>query len=162
MIIYNNGATGTLKPPILNGIDEINTNDSIAINAPNVLTFNAVDANINAGSINYITSGLSIQSVNLDQGTGDYVLTVQGTYSISVNFLMVISAETLNINSSFPIIFNNAIVIGSLTTAEILSLTPQEGCQIYNITLQQMFFYQVSPITGTVLGWYNSTGTIKL
>lgn len=132
-IIYNNGANGTLKPPILNGIEEINNTDSIVLSAPNDVTINSLNFLINNVANNFNTV----------------------TYFLS-------ASDILELNSNNLIKLNTGINFGTLTTIEILALTPSVGMQIFCSTIQQMVFYQVSPITGTVLGWYNSTGTIKL
>jgi hypothetical protein len=133
MINYDNGARGTLSPPTLNDIEGINSNDSLTFNIPNVLNFNAVDTNYNGGSYNITVQGLSINS------------------------------DIINIESNNSINFNNAIVLPSKTTVEIInSISAIVGTCIFCSTINQLVFYQVSPITGTVLGWYNSTGSIKL
>jgi hypothetical protein len=59
-------------------------------------------------------------------------------------------------------LFNQYIFFTGYTTAEILAFTVDAGTQAFCSTINQFVFYQVSPITGLVLGWYNSTGSIKL
>jgi len=153
-INYNNGAAGTLKPPILNGIEEINAPETgaktLQIFARNELDIVTTDVMSFTGPATQFNSSVYWNTTALN-GTWIYDDTLS------------ITAVNLNINSSFPIEFNQAIIIQGFTTAEILAFSPAvEGTMVYCNTINQMVYYQVSPITGITLGWYNSTGTIKL
>lgn len=167
--------TGTLSPPILNDITQVNAPllESIEISSENDITLSPQGMMTIAGTqISIISSG------NFDllgNGTGG-TLNINGfgsllvyDTSLDVDFdveQFLIQTGLYSVNC--PLISLNGqvntglIKVGSSTTANILAITPEEGMQVYNSDEQQMFFYQVSPITGTVLGWYNSTGTILL
>lgn len=160
-IIYNNGANGTLKPPILNNIEFINPigdNVNLTIGSINLLKLTSGNVvEINAHGLGFFSplGYYTIEVSSLQELTENYTIIVNDTLNISAtNFVL---------NSNFPIFINNATIIKGFTTTEILNFSPPyEGTMVYCTTIQQMVFYQVSPITGTVLGWYNSTGTIKL
>jgi hypothetical protein len=111
----------------------------------------------------------NITNINSPAGQGLYLLAdtdfiLQGYGfnqilggDISINANNILSLEGLN-----GIELNAVTKFLGLSTALILALTPQNGMQVFCTTINQMVFYQVSPITGLVLGWYNSTGSIKL
>jgi len=163
MIIYNNGANGTLKPPILNGITRINNTDLTddftldSVTSINILSDGPMSL--------YSNLGLNAQCVQDLQFLSDENINFQSGQNIVFNSADTLVLQSVNtiINSSFPIAINQPIIINGFTTTEILAFSPAVvGSMVFCITINQMVFYQVSPITGTVLGWYNSTGTIKL
>ena len=179
MIIYNNGANGTLKPPILNGIEQINSSNGLDFNvnaAYNVFSsYMELHSNSNillsANSAFLQISPLSMLSAEDINLNAVNTLNLNAVNSnISAENININAVDTLNIQSvnmsiaaSFPIAINQPITLSGFTTAQILAITPAiEGMQVYCTDIQQMVYYQVSPITGTILGWYNSTGTIKL
>lgn len=142
-IIYslNNTGTGTLSPPILNGIEEVNTDTNLTLNSN--------------GTGNIYFNGFSQFLVYNTSATVDFDVS---QYTIQTG-LWQLNCPVINLNG---IVAASLLQISPQTTANILLITAVEGMQVYNSDEQQMFFYQVSPITGTVLGWYNSTGTILL
>jgi hypothetical protein len=158
-IIYDNGAQGTLKPPILNNITEINSplSSNLELNSSNNLTLNSVDSIIIGGEDVFITGNNSFEIL-----TNNQLNIVAENATILANTNFIIAANTFTINSSNFILINTGINFASLTTTNILLITPIIGMQIFCSTINQMVFYQVSPITGITLGWYNSTGTIQL
>lgn len=142
-ILFNNGATGTLKPPILNGITNINSpvGENLTISAGPIMSILADNLEIIGNDTIQITSNL----INFSS-SGDIGIVTPNTLEID--------APNINLNGISKYFY--------YTTAEILLITPVVGMQVFCSTINQMVFYQVSPITGLVLGWYNSTGTIKL
>lgn len=138
------GGTGTLSPPILNGIEEVNTDNNLILNSVGAGTlyfngFNVIQISNVACEFDFL-----IDSINIEAASG---INIQASTTITI---------------SAPIVNLSLIKSVGSTTTGILSITPLVGMQIFNTTLNQMFWYQVSPITGLVLGWYNSTGNIKL
>jgi hypothetical protein len=126
-----------LKPPILNNISEITTLPTLS--------------NLQI----YADSNLS--------------LTAQSNFEIFANGNFAIESQVIDIGgdvsctfSSQNLIFTSPLKAPILTTAQILGQPSINGSIAFCSTINQMVFYQVSPITGLVLGWYNSTGSIKL
>lgn len=134
-ILFNNGASGTLNPPILNGITNINapTGGDLNLLAPNFFRLNSTYGSLTVAFLSFICNYVSLSSTNL-----------------------------FDINANTAINLNSAVKIKSYTTAQILALTPNLGTIVFNSSLNQFFYYQVNPISGVTLGWYNSTGTIQL
>jgi len=61
-----------------------------------------------------------------------------------------------------PYIYMPPLKNTELNTTQILALPTFYGMQVFNTTINQMVYFQNSPITGLIAGWYNATGTIKL
>lgn len=174
-IIYslNNTGTGTLSPPILNGITDINapllesieisSENNITLSPQGLMTIGGNPININASSSLDLTGTGGNFNINGFGSLLVYDASLDVDFDVE-QFLIQTGLYAVNC----PLISLNGIVaafqlqISPKTTANILAITAVEGMQVYNSDEQQMFFYQVSPITGTVLGWYNSTGTILL
>jgi hypothetical protein len=167
--------TGTLSPPILNGITEINAPllESIEISSENDITLSPQGMMTIAGTpISIISSGsMTLEGLGSLLINGFSIVQISNLacdFDFQINSINLETASNINIQCSGNLDLNGNTVnlglvkINSLTTANILAITAVEGMMVYNSTEQQMFFYQVSPITGTVLGWYNSTGTILL
>ena len=161
--------TGTLSPPTLNDIVTINSPaaGSLELSSPNIIKFNAAEIDINSIGVTEIGGDVNITLQNTSEI--NLITAVVGIdCSNNLNILALnkidIGADNeLNLFSNFTININNAIKIGGSDTASILAIpTPVVGTMIYNTTLDGFFYYQKSPITGLVLGWYNATGTIKL
>lgn len=148
-----------LKPPILNNITEINSplTSSLELNSSNNLTLNSVDSILIGGEDVFIDGNNS-----LEISTNNQLNIIAENVAILGYTNFVIAANTFTINSINFILINTGINFASLTTTDILLITPVIGMQIFCSTINQMVFYQVSPITGINLGWYNSTGTIQL
>jgi len=179
MISYNPpAATGTLKPPILDGISNINAPNGVGISiyAENSQMELQADTGVtlNAGtSLNLsANTGIDLLSAGFLNLNADVIINL-----ISAATANIIAATNLNLNGDLTsvigttllsfgsnniISFGNGIQILGFTTAQILALTPSPGQIVFCATINQMVYYQVSPITGITLGWYNSTGTIKL
>jgi len=81
---------------------------------------------------------------------------------IALNSTNVLNITSPEIQLNGLVGFSNPLKLQELTTVEILALSALNGMVVFCSTINQVVFYQVSPITGLVLGWYNSTGTIKL
>jgi DUF4097 and DUF4098 domain-containing protein YvlB len=144
----NNTGTGTLSPPILNGIEQINSDTNIEVNTNSSLTLNCTSGNIYFNGFDQFLVYNASATVDFD------VL----LYAIQTTIFQL-NCPLINLNGT---VAAHLLQILPRTTANILSIDAVEGMQVYNIDEQQMFFYQISPITFTVLGWYNSTGTIQL
>jgi hypothetical protein len=163
-ITYSTNTTGTLSPPILNGIEQINSTNTLALSSN--------DFTINSTGLSQIT--LETAEFNCNSatfgGVGTFLISNYNVVSLDSNANMSLSGNdttitgntTLSLNSNNAIEINNVIKNAGLSTTAILALTPSVGMQCFCNTINQMVFYQVSPITGLVLGWYNSTGNIKL
>jgi len=188
----NNTGTGTLSPPDLLDIENIfaPVTGSIEISSENDITLSP-QANLTlAGNPITLNSPTTIdlttsETINLNtvtelnlnssgdtslQGENTYIVgnTVVsinaglGTFGAVANSVSIQSITTLNLIAPL-ILFSGEIYFQGKTTAQILAIaSPQLGSINFNTTLNQLFYYQVSPITGLVLGWYNSTGNIKL
>jgi hypothetical protein len=112
----------------------------------------------------------NITELNAPVG-GALAISGQNELQINSNDVISINGQSITIGGTFVSISstNNIVLTGSgllvvqsLTTLEILALTPVVGMFCFNVNIQQMVFYQFSPITGINIGWYNSTGTIQL
>jgi hypothetical protein len=176
--------TGTLSPPDLLDIENIYapTAGNLELIADNSITLSP-QGDLTGGGANINLTSTQTMNLNTDtelnlNSSGDTVIQglntfIQGTDSISVNSPLGIFVAVAN-NVSFQgttgvsfqapsILFNGNIYFQGQTTAAILAIvSPYLGTIVFNSTLNQLFYYQVSPITGLVLGWYNSTGNIKL
>ena len=102
------------------------------------------------GTINGRGAGFGSMDINNDEE-----ININSTSAVSFN-----ADGGLNFNNIS--LFNQYIFFTGYTTAEILAFTVDAGTQAFCSTINQFVFYQVSTITGLVLGWYNSTGSIKL
>lgn len=127
---FNNLGTGTLSPPDLN--------DIVNINSPLITSLNF----LGDGGLNFVSNE---------------VIVFDSFGGVTFN-----NAGLGSFNFSGKTIFSDVITNYAASTSTILALTPVIGMQIFCSDINQMVFYQVSPITGLVLGWYNSTGTILL
>lgn len=100
-------------------------------------------------------------SINLTAGS-DIILNGDNNVAIGTgNGNLVLGGNTY-IQLVAPYTLCSVLRNQSLTTTEILALPAVLGTQVFNSTIGQMFFYQKSPISGLVNGWYNCTGNIKL
>ena len=160
--------TGTLSPPTLNDIVTINSPAALGLelSSPNIIKFDSYEIDIN-GSVTEIGGDTYIALENTSEiqlNTADMGINCSNNLGIqSLNKIDITGENELNLFSTFTININNAIKIGGSDTASILAIpTPIVGTMIYNTTLDGFFYYQKSPITCLVLGWYNATGTIKL
>lgn len=156
---------GTLSPPILNGIEQINSSTSLAISASNFSINTTGVTQLFLDDTEFNCTNASFGGTNTFQvnGYNTLIISINDTASLSSPTTVITGINLLQFNSNAEIYFDNRIKINGFTTAQILAfVSPAVGTMVFNNTLNQMFWYQVSPITGLVLGWYNSTGNIKL
>lgn len=155
----NNTGTGTLSPPVLDGIKEINApiGQFLILNGEFTQIFgnNGISINsVNNIDINSLSVTLQNPNGSLQTSINNSIQNYSDYYNLNVNNDINIMSTNLYLNSKT--IFNN------LPTAVILTIPAKIGMQVFCVDIQQMVFYQVSPISGINLGWYNSSGTIQL
>jgi hypothetical protein len=144
------------------------SSDYLDLKSGNILRIESINSSITLNSalntnINATTSiTLNSQTNTNINSDSDINLSAVSNINIGTEDGYLILGGNTYIHLVAPYTMCSTLRMEGLTTTQILDLPAFLGDQVFNSTIGQMFFYQKSPISGLVPGWYNSTGNIKL